>query len=116
MTLAQYRKSAPEPEHEEAEHEAGGHAHPSAVEYVRIGLVLVIITAIEVGLYYIDLDYTLLVILLIVASTMKFMLVVMWFMHLRFDNPLFTQLFAGGMLLTFAIFSVALATVDGKLV
>jgi hypothetical protein len=57
-----------------------------------------------------------LVLALIVASTLKFLLVVLWFMHLKFDNSLFLQLFAGGMLLTFAIFSVALATVDGKLV
>jgi cytochrome c oxidase subunit 4 len=117
MTLAQYRKGAPEPEpHGEPAHEAGGHAHPSAMEYIKIGSVLAFITAVEVALYYIDMSHTLLVVLLIILSALKFSLVVLWFMHLRFDNKLFTQLFVGGMVLTFAIFMVALATVGGKLV
>jgi cytochrome c oxidase subunit 4 len=117
MTLAQYRKGAPEPEeHAEAAHEAGGHAHPGAVEYAKIGAFLAFVTAVEVGLYYIDMSHTLLVVVLIILSALKFSLVVLWFMHLRFDNPLFSQLFAGGMLLTFAVFMVALATVGGKLV
>jgi cytochrome c oxidase subunit 4 len=117
MTLAQYRKRTPEPEERgDAEHEAGGRAHPGAWEYIQIGLVLAIVTAVEVGLYYIDMDHTLLVVVLIVLSAIKFSLVVLWFMHLRFDNPLFMQLFVGGMILTFAVFVVALATVGGKLV
>jgi cytochrome c oxidase subunit 4 len=116
MTLAQYRKEAPEPEHAEQAHEAGGHEHPDALGYIKIGLALVIITSVEVALYYFDLDHTLLVILLMIFSALKFGLVVLWFMHLRFDNSLFTQLFVGGMVLTFAIFAVALATLGGQLV
>jgi cytochrome c oxidase subunit 4 len=117
MTLAQYGRGVPEPEeHTATAHEEGGRAHPGAWEYIQIGLVLAFITAVEVALYYIDMDHTLLVVVLIVLSALKFSLVVLWFMHLRFDNPLFMQLFVGGMLLTFAVFIVALATVGGKLV
>lgn len=117
MTLADYRKiRSEEAEAASAGHEAGGRAHPAALEYVQIGAVLAVITAIEVGLYYVDLSHNLLVVLLIVLSALKFSLVVLWFMHLKFDNRLFTQLFVGGFLLAMTIFLVALATLHGQLV
>lgn len=117
MTLADYRKIRPEDmESVDAGHEAGGHAHPGALEYVQIGVVLAVVTAIEVGLYYINITHDLLVVLLIVLSALKFSLVVLWFMHLKFDNRLFSRLFVGGFLLALAIFMVALATLHGKLV
>lgn len=117
MTLADYRKIRPEevgPAGEE--HDAGGHAHPGALEYVQIGTVLAVVTAIEVGLYYVNLAHDLLVVLLILLSALKFSLVVLWFMHLKFDNRLFSRLFAGGLMLALTVFLVALATLHGKLV
>lgn len=116
MTLADYRKIKPEEAASETPHEPGAHAHPGALEYVQIGVVLAVITAIEVGLYYIDLSHNLLVVLLIGLSALKFSLVVLWFMHLKFDNRLFSQFFVGGFLLALTIFMVALATLHGKLV
>lgn len=117
MTLAEYRKIKPEDvQRPEATHEPGAHPHPGAMEYVQIGLVLAVVTAIEVALYYVDLDHTLLVVFLMVLSALKFSLVVLWFMHLKFDNRLFSQLFVGGFLLALSIFVVALATIGGKLV
>ena len=115
MTLADYRKIRPE-DLESMEAEAGAHAHPSALEYVQIGIVLAIVTAIEVGLYYLDISHNLLVVLLIGLSALKFSLVVLWFMHLRFDNRLFSQLFILGFLLALSVFMVAVATLHGKLV
>jgi cytochrome c oxidase subunit 4 len=117
MTLADYRKIGPEDVRSaEGGQEAGGHAHPRALEYVQIGAVLAVVTAIEVGLYYLDLAHDLLVVLLIVLSALKFSLVVLWFMHLKFDNRLFSRLFAGGFMLALTVFLVALATLHGKLV
>ncbi|HET8944899.1 MAG TPA: cytochrome C oxidase subunit IV family protein [Dehalococcoidia bacterium] len=116
MTLADYRKIKPEEATPETPHGPGAHAHPGALEYVQIGVVLAVITAIEVGLYYIDLSHSLLVVMLIGLSALKFSLVVLWFMHLKFDNRLFSQLFVGGFLLALTIFMVALATLHGKLV
>jgi hypothetical protein len=46
----------------------------------------------------------------------KFSLVVLWFMHLKFDSRLFSQFFAGGLLLALTIFAVALSTLHGKLI
>jgi cytochrome c oxidase subunit IV len=119
MTLADYRKrsGAGEPEAQpftvEGAHEA---KHPGPLEYAQIGLILVIITSIEVGVYYIGLSQTLLVIALIVFSATKFTMVVLWFMHLKFDSPLFSYIFVLGFLLALSIFTVAIATLDGKLI
>jgi cytochrome c oxidase subunit 4 len=115
MTLAEYRKRRPAPE-EPAEHKAKERGHPGPLEYAVIGLVLAGITAIEVAVYYFDIAHDLLVAVLLGLSALKFSLVVMWFMHLRFDSGLFTQMFVLGFLLALSIFFVALATLGGALV
>jgi cytochrome c oxidase subunit IV len=94
---------------------AGTGAHPTPSEYVNIGLILGAITAIEVIVYYIDALSGALVPILLVLSATKFALVVLWFMHLRFDNALFSTLFTGGLMLVAAIFIVVLATLGASL-
>jgi caa(3)-type oxidase subunit IV len=118
MTLAHYRKGQIEAEGVEAEAhvEVGGHAHPGPAEYLKIGAILVVITSVEVGLYYAGLSETALVATMMPLSWLKFALVVLWFMHLRFDNPFFRQLFIGGLALAVVVFTVAMATIGGKLV
>jgi cytochrome c oxidase subunit 4 len=90
--------------------------HPNARVYVQVGMVLAIVTAVEVALYYIDMASGALLGLLIVLSMLKFLLVVLWFMHLRFDNRIFSILFFGGMGLAFAIFVAVLAMMGANLV
>jgi cytochrome c oxidase subunit 4 len=117
MTLADYRNKHGLPQVPEShDDDTRADHHPSAIEYAQIGLILAIITAVEVALYYLDLSHGLLVALLIVLSVVKFSMVVMWFMHLKFDNRLFRTLFIAGMVLTLGIFTVALSTIGGKLV
>jgi len=115
MTLADYRKKRGEPLIREDADGAHDAKHPSALEYVQIGIILAIITAVEVALYYVDMNFTLLVVILLALSVVKFTMVVLWFMHLKFDPRLFSILFAGGMALTFAVFTVALAVLGGSL-
>ncbi|HLB26784.1 MAG TPA: cytochrome C oxidase subunit IV family protein [Dehalococcoidia bacterium] len=91
-------------------------AHPGPAEYVKIGLTLAVITAVEVAVYYIDALSDVLIPILIVLSALKFSLVVLWFMHLKFDNRLFSTLFVGGLMLVATLFVVVLATLGGKLV
>ena len=67
-------------------------------------------------MYYIDALDDVLIPILIVLSALKFSMVVMWFMHLRFDNRLFSGLFVGGLMLAAALFVVVLATLGGGLV
>jgi len=117
MTLAEYRRKRGEPVLSEEELHAGDshEGHPSALEYTQIGLFLAVVTAIEVALYYIDLDHTLLVVILMVLSAVKFSAVVLWFMHLKFDSRLFSTLFVGGLALATTVFVVVIAVMGGGL-
>src|SRR5712692_7406896 len=112
MTLADYRRSQ---EHAADALEPGAHRHPGPAEYLRIGLVLAAITSVEVAIYYVDVSTKLLIVSLLALSAIKFSLVVAWFMHLRFDNRLFSVLMVGGLVLAFALFMVVLAALHAGL-
>ncbi len=116
MTLAEYRKRRGVADDMHVQHIAHAERHPGPLEYAQIGAILAVITAFEVAIYYIGVSHTLLVIALIALSLIKFSMVVLWFMHLKFDNRIFSSMFVLGLLLAMAIFTVALATVGGKLV
>src|SRR5688572_565128 len=83
----------------------GAHgSHASVGFYWMIAGVLGIITAMEVAIFYIPALEGFLVPSLLVLSAAKFVLVVMFFMHLKFDSWWFTGLFIAG--LSLAIFMV----------
>ena len=84
-------------DHPTAGHEHGGHATPGF--YWMIGGVLTVITAVEVAVFYIEALGPILVPLLLVLSAAKFLLVVMFFMHLKFDSPIFSGVFLAGLVL-----------------
>jgi cytochrome c oxidase subunit 4 len=65
-------------------------------QYWMIALLLAGITAVEVAIAYIDFFNPVIAPLLIGLALAKFVLVVGYFMHLKFDNPAFTRLFAAG--------------------
>jgi len=75
-----------------------------------IAVVLAVITAAEVAIYYVEGIESLLVPMLIVFAFLKFFLVVSWFMHLRFDSKLFRRLFVTGLVLAAVVFAVVLTT------
>lgn len=83
--------------------------HPGPRQYVGIAVVLAVITIMEVAIFYIDVG-SILVPSLLVLSLIKFALVVLWFMHLRFDSALFSRLFVTGLILALAVFAVVLTT------
>jgi cytochrome c oxidase subunit 4 len=85
-------------------------AHPGPREYVKIAAVLSVLTGIEVGLYYTSLPHPLYVALLAFAAFMKFSLVVLFFMHLRFDSPIFRRLFVTGLALAMTVYVIVLLT------
>ncbi|MFN8556667.1 MAG: cytochrome C oxidase subunit IV family protein [Dehalococcoidia bacterium] len=87
------------------------HAHPGPRRYVQIAIILAVLTALEVAISYMGLPAALTVITLLVLATIKFSMVVMYFMHLRFDNRLFTVMFAGGLALALVVF-VAVLTIQ----
>jgi|GEM_PF-669295 len=73
--------------------------HPSPLNYIVIGVILTVITAIEVWAFYWDVPMPLLVTFFIVLSIVKFAIVVLFYMHLRYDHKLFGSMFTGGLLL-----------------
>lgn len=85
-------------------------AHPSEVEYIKVAVVLAAITAGEVAVYYIAALESLLVYLLLGMATVKFALVVLWFMHLKFDSRLFRRLFVTGLILALVVFAIVVLT------
>src|SRR4051812_10294466 len=78
-------------------------SHPSAGVYAKVGLVLFVLTALEVGLYEItygehagafaDDIKPFFVPMLLLLSAAKFALVAMFYMHLKQDSKLFTGVF-----------------------
>ena len=83
--------------------------HPGPRQYVFIAVILSIITAVEVAIYYVEALESVLVPSLIAFSAVKFVLVVSWFMHLRFDSRIFRRLFVLGLVLAFGVFAIVLS-------
>jgi len=75
-----------------AGHEGG---HATVGTYVLVGVILTVITAVEVAIFYIPALSTVLVPLLLVLSATKFVIVVLFYMHLRYDSPIFSRVFFG---------------------
>jgi cytochrome c oxidase subunit IV len=89
--------------------EAHGHQHPTDRQYVIVALILGVLTALEVGTYFIeDASTTFLVVTLIPLMIFKFAIVCSYFMHLKYDNPLFRRVFVFGTILAVAVYIVML--------
>lgn len=82
-------------------------AHPTPKTYFTVAMVLSLITAIEVGVFYLTwLGYGIIPVLAIL-SIAKFVLVAMFYMHLKYEARLFTVFFVAGMAVaTFVIFAL----------
>lgn len=95
----------------EPDHGEETHHHPSASDYVVIAVFLAVMTAFEIGLYFAgqaDLPALATIPALLFLTVLKFALVAMWFMHLRFDKRIYTRLFVGGLLLAGTIYAVVI--------
>ncbi|MEY3164489.1 MAG: hypothetical protein RLZZ270_227 [Actinomycetota bacterium] len=77
--------------------------------YVHIALILAAITALEVSTYYVDFGPFFMPSLMIMM-VIKFLMVVSYFMHLKFDNRLFSWLFYAGLILAIIVYVIALST------
>src|SRR5947209_19634929 len=96
-------------EHLPAHHEEDeGHEHPGPRTYVLVGLVLGAITLLEIYAYTAQGIKPILVPILLVLSATKFVLVVGFYMHLKFDAPLFTGIFGFGLMVAGSIITALL--------
>ena len=115
MSTATTTETAPTAEQELEEH---AHRHPSDGDYVKIALSLGEITAAEGGTYFwkdifgSEPSTLALVVTLIPMMIAKFLIVIGYFMHLRFDNPLYRRVFIFGLVLAMAVYAVALSAFE----
>ena len=81
------------------EHDDDAHAgHPGELTYIKVAVILALITVSEVVIYYIQWmhDSGALVPTLLVLSAIKFATVIAYFMHLKFDPRMLTWTFLFG--------------------
>ena len=90
---------AHEPESSQVDHVQMGevHEHPTWKQYKWVALILTLITIVEVWVYYIPafVASRLFVPSLLIMSAAKFVIVVMFYMHLKYDHQIFRALFTG---------------------
>ena len=67
--------------------------------YVQIAMLLAVITGIEIMCVYLPFAKWIVVTTLVVLSAVKFLFVIFYFMHLRWDKPFCTILFFIGLIL-----------------
>ena len=77
------------------------HEHPTWSTYWKVALILTVITVIEVWVYYIPgfVHSRAFVPLLLFMSAVKFAIVVLFYMHLKYDARLFRALFTGPLII-----------------
>ena len=86
--------------------------HPTPQRYVMIAAILVVATAAEVGLYYLEGDVPdgLIIAFLLMFAVIKFVLVASWYMHLRTDKPIFRRFFVLGIVAAISLYLIVLTT------
>lgn len=94
-------------------HRHGDEPHVGDRTYLVVAAVLAVLTAMEVMVFYVEGLRPLLVPVLLVLMSVKFGLVAMFFMHLKFDRPVLTGIFAWGLFIAASII-LALMAIFGK--
>jgi cytochrome c oxidase subunit 4 len=87
---------------------AAEHSHPGPRQYVLIGIVLVILTAVEVATSYLEghVNSNLLIVALGIMAAVKFFLVAAWYMHMKQDSKVFRRLFLTGLILATIVYGI----------
>ncbi|MET0144522.1 MAG: cytochrome C oxidase subunit IV family protein [Ilumatobacteraceae bacterium] len=86
-----------------------GHHGATDKQYILIAVILAAMTGLEVTLSYVDVGPIFLPALIILMIA-KFVTVVSYFMHLKFDNRIFSMMFYMGLILAVFVYVVALST------
>lgn len=100
---------APAPSHEPRPH-AGEHA--SVATYVKVAVILAVVTGLEVGVVYVRALAPIIVPLLLAMAVAKFALVALFFMHLRYDTRALSTVFVGPLVIAIGL-GIALMTLAG---
>lgn len=82
--------------------------------YIKIAMLLAVITGVEIVVIFVPLATWLIVTTLVVLSTVKFLYVIFYFMHLRWDKAFCTILFWIGMVLAGGTMWALIALMDAE--
>lgn len=96
------------------EHQETQEHHTSPSQYVLVGVILCVLTTMEIALYYMEesLNRGLLVFALLSIAGIKFFLVAAYFMHLKDDPKLFRRWFTIGGVAALVLFTAVLASLS----
>jgi cytochrome c oxidase subunit 4 len=101
-------------------------AHPETLEqlirqenqryhtFINLALILAMLTGIEIILIFLPWPFWLLMTILMVLSTVKFIAVILWFMHLIYDKILCFWLFMSGLVIAAGTMIALIALADRK--
>ena len=80
---------------------AASHTHEKSKfhTFVQLAMILAVITGVEIIIIFIPFSYAVLFTTLAILSAVKFLAVILWFMHLIYDRLLCTIVFFIGMIL-----------------
>ncbi|MFN0092948.1 MAG: cytochrome C oxidase subunit IV family protein [Acidimicrobiales bacterium] len=109
MTAAEHAPA----EHGHAHGEADSHPQHSDWLYIKIALILGVITAVETATYFksalpIFENTAFVIVSLLIMASVKFGLVAAYFMHLKFDHPMLRRIFISGLGLAGLVYFVFL--------
>lgn len=97
--------------HDTAAHDETHEEHWSDLNFVKLAIALAVVTALEVAMSYtIEFWGIFFIPVLLLLMAVKFFAVVLYFMHLKFDNRLFGLMFYMGLGLALGVYVVALLT------
>ena len=77
--------------------------HPTPLTYFKVAMILSALTAIEVVIFYWTWLGHGIIPILAILSIVKFAMVAMFYMHLKYDARLFSALFVGGLALAASV-------------
>ena len=100
-TATEHNEQTSHDEHAEHGMSVGG--------YIKVAIILAALTALEVATYFVDFGPFFMP-TLIILMCLKFVIVVSYFMHLKFDNKLFSFMFYAGLFLAIGVYAAFLAT------
>jgi len=86
--------------------------HPTPRLYVRLAVLLAVVTAVEVGLFYLEdtVGRGLARTALVALSFFKFVAVIAYYMHLRYEKSTLSRFFSGGFILAASLYGIVLGS------
>ncbi len=109
-----------EARHGSTAHDA--HAHPTPATYIKIAVILLLITIAEVVVLYIPSEteglgltwfQPVLIPAFLILAAIKFVIVVGYYMHLKFDDSFFLRVFGFALLIALTIATAVIALFQG---